>query len=118
MIQVIRWYFGRLPHAFRGLAAAFSKDRSFRWQVIIGSGGLGGLVWLAWPLTELEVVLLVAATVLVLITELQNSALETTLNRLHPEHHEAIGRAKDMVAASVLLSLVFALAVTLYVLFW
>ncbi len=118
MFNVIRWYFGRLPYAMKGLSFALRKDRSFRWQVIIGMSGIALLIWLSWPVRELEVVLLVAAAALVLITELQNSALELTLNHLHPDHHETIGRAKDMVAASVLISLIFALAVTLYVLFW
>lgn len=118
MFKVIRWYFGRLPYALRGLIFATRKDRSFRWHLIIGLFGLALLLALAWPLTEVEGLMLVLATVLVLITELQNSAVENALNRLHPDHHSTIGRAKDMMAASVLLSLVFALAVTLYILIW
>jgi diacylglycerol kinase len=42
--------------------------------------------------------------ILILITELQNSALEYALDHLHPDTHENIGRSKDMAAAAVLLA--------------
>lgn len=32
--------------------------------------------------------------------ELSNSALEALADRLHPEHHVEIGRAKDMASAA------------------
>jgi len=117
-MKFIRWYVARFPFAFRGLWYAFVHDRSFRWQVFTGLAGVVVITWLAWPLRELEVVLLVLASVLVLITELQNSALETAFDKLHPEQHPSIGVAKDMIAASVLLAVVFAVATTLYVIFF
>jgi|SRR5581483_3281779 len=38
----------------------------------------------------------------VLSLELMNTALEVLADRLHPEEHIAIGRAKDMAAGAVL----------------
>ena len=37
--------------------------------------------------------------------ELLNSAVEATVDRIGPEHHELSGRAKDMGSAAVLVSL-------------
>ncbi|MFP5467359.1 MAG: diacylglycerol kinase, partial [Gammaproteobacteria bacterium] len=43
--------------------------------------------------------------VLVMITELLNTAVESVVDRVGPEWHELSGRAKDMGSAAVLLSL-------------
>ncbi len=53
----------------------------------------------------LEVSLLVAVVVLVLITELLNTGIETAIDRIGPEWHDLSKRAKDMGSAAVLLSI-------------
>ena len=58
-----------------------------------------------------QTALLLAATGLVLVIELLNSAIEATLDRLGPERHPLAGRAKDMGSAAVFASLVLAGAV-------
>jgi diacylglycerol kinase (ATP) len=42
---------------------------------------------------------------LVLVTELLNSAIETTIDRIGGDHHELSGRAKDIGSAAVFISL-------------
>lgn len=118
MKHFITWYFKRVPHAFRGISFAFLNDRSFRWQVLIGFSGIAIVCILAWPISKFDTVLLISSAVLTLITEIQNTAFEAAIDHLHPEQHPNIGRAKDMIAGSVLLSLVYALAVTIFVLFF
>ena len=44
------------------------------------------------------------AIVLVWSAEAFNTALEQLADALHPEHHPAIGRAKDVAAAAVLIA--------------
>jgi diacylglycerol kinase (ATP) len=63
------------------------------------------------PLTTAEVLFLILAYILILITELQNSALEYALDHLHPDTHDSIGRSKDMAAGAVLLAGIFLLIV-------
>ena len=41
---------------------------------------------------------------IVLMAELFNSALETLIDHVHPEHHPEVGAAKDIAAAAVLLA--------------
>ncbi len=53
----------------------------------------------------LEAVALIGAVVLVMITELLNTAVESVVDRVGPDWHELSGRAKDMGSAAVLLSL-------------
>ena len=59
--------------------------------------------WL--DIERVERVLLVAVTVLVLIVELINSALEAVVDRVGSEHHLLSGRAKDMGSGAVMVTL-------------
>jgi len=52
-----------------------------------------------------EVALLAGSTLLVLIVELLNTAVEAAIDRVGPEWHALSKRAKDMGSAAVLLAL-------------
>jgi diacylglycerol kinase len=100
----------RLSHPIHGLLYALKKDRSFQSQFF---GGLLFLflVWLIFsPLEAWEWLFVVLCWILILITELQNSALEEALDRIHPELHENIGHSKDMAAGAVLLAAAYTIA--------
>ena len=103
----------RFSFASAGIRYAVRTDKSFRLQWY----GIGTVVALALfvlsPLTATEFLFIVLAYFLILITELQNSALEYALDHLHPETHDNIGRSKDMAAGSVLLAGLFLLIVLL-----
>ncbi len=58
--------------------------------------------------TNVEKILLVGTLVLVLIVELLNSAVESTVDRIGSEYHELSGRAKDIGSAAVFVSLCLA----------
>jgi diacylglycerol kinase len=62
-------------------------------------------------LERLDWLWLLLAIALVFITEMLNSAIELLCNALHPGHHPAIGKLKDISAGAVLVAAVFALAV-------
>ena len=66
----------------------------------------------------LEVAILVAVVVLVLITELLNTGIETAIDRIGPEWHDLSKRAKDMGSAAVLLSLLLCAGVWLAALYY
>jgi len=68
-------------------------------------------MWLIFsPLAAVEWLFIGLCWTLILITELQNSALEEALNRIHPELHENIGHSKDMAAGAVLLAVAYTIA--------
>jgi diacylglycerol kinase len=94
----------RFSHPLRGLWHAVRYDRSFKSQFFGGFVALC-VVWLIFqPLAPWEWLFIILAWNIVLITELQNSALEEALDHIHPERHSRIGLSKDMAAGSVLLS--------------
>jgi diacylglycerol kinase (ATP) len=90
----------RIRFALSGLRAAFRSESSFRTQVTCASGALALLLLLRPKPVWWALVFLVVAAVLA--AELLNTALEAALDRLHPEQHPLIGRAKDCAAAAVL----------------
>ena len=57
-----------------------------------------------FPLTLYDILFLLLAWFLILITEMQNSAIEAALDRLHPELHDSIKQSKDLAAGAVLLA--------------
>ncbi|MCP5143153.1 MAG: diacylglycerol kinase [Gammaproteobacteria bacterium] len=100
--------FDHLLHATRwswqGLAATIRHEAAFRQELFL----FVLLAPLGWWLGEtgIERALLIGSLWVVLIVEILNSALESTVNRIGTEHHELSGRAKDQGSAAVTLSLI------------
>ncbi len=101
-------------YSFAGLKAALSRETAFRQElalfVILAPLG----VWLGR--TGVERALLVGSLIVVLITELLNSAVETLVNRIGTERHELSGVAKDMGSAAVFVAMVLVVVVWLLIL--
>jgi diacylglycerol kinase (ATP) len=92
MWKALRW-------SMQGLAAAFRLEASFRLEVYLFVVLCPLGLWLGQ--TPMERVLLVGSLLLVLSAELLNSAIESAVDRMGPEHNEFAGRAKDMGSAAV-----------------
>lgn len=93
-------------YSFRGLAAAARHEAAFRLELLVVPPLLVASFWVARG--PLEWLLLVAPLVLMMVVELLNSAVETTLDRVGTQYHELSGRAKDMGSAAVFLSVLLA----------
>ncbi|MDR5897430.1 diacylglycerol kinase [Halomonas vilamensis] len=93
-------------YSLKGLNAAFRHEAAFRQEV----GITLVLLPLAWWVGDgpLAWLMLIGSCVLVLITELLNSAIESVVDRIGTEHHELSGRAKDIGSAAVMLALILA----------
>jgi diacylglycerol kinase len=104
---MLKKYFSRFPNAWRGITYALINDFGYRTQVYLGV--LLAFIVLAFllPLTMFEVLFIVLAYTLILITELQNSAIEAALDKLHPELNDSIKHSKDMAAGAVLTAGIF-----------
>jgi diacylglycerol kinase (ATP) len=105
--------FARLVHASRysaaGFAAAWRGEEAFRQEVVLGVVLLPAALWLGR--SPLEWAALVGTWLLVLLTELLNTAVEATVDRIGPERNPLSGQAKDLGSAAVLISLLL-LAIT------
>lgn len=96
-------------HSARGLRDAWRFESAFRQEIVLFLLLLPLGVWLGrnW----VERVLLVGTVMLVLIVELLNSAVESTVDRISMEHHDLSRRAKDLGSAAVMVSLLLCGAV-------
>lgn len=110
---MLKKYFSRFPHAWRGITYAIGNDFGYRTQVYLGVALSIIIFSLFRPLSMTEFLFIAVSYALILITELQNSALEAALDRLHPELHDDIKRSKDMAAGAVLLAGIFLVVVLL-----
>jgi len=90
----------RLSYSLQGIRTAWRQEASFRSQSVMALGVLGVLIILR-PAAIWWALLLMNCG-LVLGAELMNTALEQTLDHLHPEIHPAIKVAKDCAAGAVL----------------
>jgi len=60
--------------------------------------------------------ILISSLMVVLITELLNSAIEAVVDRIGPEHHPLAGQAKDMGSAAVFVSIAMGILVWTFIL--
>ncbi len=90
--QAARW-------SWQGLRAAWLHESSFRLEAWLLLLFTPVAVWLGD--NAIERILMIGSMLLVLATELLNSAIEAVIERYGPEIHELAGRAKDMGSAAV-----------------
>ena len=95
--------FDAASFSWKGLKACWIHEAAFRADLAIFLG-LFLLSFLVAKSPE-QWLLLVLPTVVLLIVELLNSAIENVVDRIGPEQNEFSGRAKDMGSAAVFICL-------------
>ncbi len=102
-------------YSWCGLKTAWKGEAAFRQELFL----LVVLLPLACVLGEngVEWALLIGVCLIVLMTELLNSAIEAVVDRIGPEHHPLAGAAKDIGSAAVLIALMLVVLVWGLVLF-
>jgi len=112
----MKYWINRLSHPIRGLRYALVHDFAIQFEVVVlGIIGLPLANLLFGPFSAGEWLLLLFCWFFIVVTELQNSAIEVALDRLHPERHEEIGRSKDLAAAAVVWAFVFGVVCFLFI---
>ena len=108
-MKLIQHLIKAVRYALKGLQATVTHQFAFQIELALTII----LVPLAyyWGESGVERALLIMSWLLVLIVELLNSAVETTVDRISREHHQLSGRAKDVASAAVLVSLLNAAVV-------
>lgn len=95
-----------LMNSLRGLRFALRSERAVRQEALVLVVSLPVALLVARD--RWTALALVVSVLLVLAVELLNTGLEKLCDHVTPEHHEAIGRVKDLGSAAVLASLVIA----------
>lgn len=92
-----------LGYSLQGLRTAFQCESAFRQELLLATLLLP--LALVLPISAAFTALVVSSTLLVLIVELLNSAIEAAVDRISLDDHELARRAKDISSAAVLLTL-------------
>ena len=101
-------------YSISGLRIAVKDEPAFRQELILVAAL--SILCLFLPLENWLRIALIVSHMVVLITELLNTAVESAVNRISPEFHEQAKKAKDTGSSAVLLSLLLASIIWLYAL--
>ncbi|TXS89921.1 diacylglycerol kinase [Parahaliea maris] len=96
-------------HSRDGLVSAWRSEEAFRTEAVLALAFLP----LAFAVGDglAHQLVLVVCCALVILAEILNTAIESVVDRIGPEHDPLSGQAKDLGSAAVLVSLLlFALA--------
>lgn len=108
---------GRLINSFRyafdGLSYSFKYNQNIKIHIIIAFVVM--LIGLLLGLSKIELLTIAIMIVLVISSEMINTAIEEVINLLVNEHRQEAKIAKDVSAGMVLLVSVFALIVGFFV---
>ncbi len=99
----LRRVWNALFFSLAGLRAAWRHEAAFRQETTLCILLIPVAFWLGS--NAIEYSLLVGTLLLVLLTELLNSAVEAVVDRIGDAPHTLSGQAKDMGSAAVLISL-------------
>ncbi len=98
-----------LVNSGKGLKFLLRKEEAFQLELALSVVLIPAAI-LFGP-TQLEISLMVAATLFVLIVETLNTAVEAAIDRIGSEYHELSGLAKDLGSLAVTLSLILWLVI-------
>jgi len=101
--------FAATRFSLAGIQSTYKTEEAFRQECWLG------IVLLPLALllgdSPLEVALMIGSVLMLMITELLNTAIEIVVDRIGHEYHELSGRAKDAGSAAVLLALILLLII-------
>ena len=90
-------------YSLAGIRAAWTHEAAFRQEVLLTMILAPAAFWLGG--STVERLLLLGSCMIVLITELLNSAVEAAIDRISDDQHRLSARAKDLGSAAVFISL-------------
>ena len=90
-------------YSLAGIRAAWTHEAAFRQEVLLTMILAPAAFWLGG--STVERLLLLGSCLIVLITELLNSAVEAAIDRISDDQHRLSARAKDLGSAAVFISL-------------
>lgn len=99
--------------AIRGIATVWKEENNFKIQTILAFLVAGFMYY--FKFTLVESVLVVLAMLVVLVSEIINTAIEDLCNKIEPNQDPVIGKVKDISSGFVLLSSIGAIVIGILV---
>ena len=107
--NIFRHIQNALIYSWGGFKAAWGNEMSFRTEVIVIALMIPVGIWIGE--TAVQWAMLIGSSLLVLITELLNSAVEKVVDRISMEQHTLSKQAKDLGSAAAAVSMLTAVIV-------
>ena len=107
--NIFRHIQNAVVYSLAGLKAAWDNETAFRTEAIVIAFLMPFGIWMAE--TAVQWALLIGSAMLVLITELLNSAVEKVVDRISRKHHILSKQAKDLGSAAAAVSMLTAATV-------
>ncbi len=98
-------------YAFRGIARLLKTEQNAR--IHFSAMLLTFALAIVFKVNHVEAAILFMAVVLVFAMEIMNTAVEKTLDLLHPHEHDVVRKVKDAMAGAVLISAIIATVVAI-----
>jgi diacylglycerol kinase len=108
MKEIMRWL-RSFRFAYEGIQYALATQRNMKFHFFVSFVALSSALLL--HISKVEILFIILAIILVIMTELINTAIEQTVDLAMPNEHPVAKIAKDLAAASVLVAAAFAIAV-------
>ncbi|CAN8140348.1 diacylglycerol kinase [uncultured Thiomicrorhabdus sp.] len=89
-------------YSWKGFKSTWKHEAAFRQEVILFIFLVPFAFWIGE--SAFERAILIAVLMIVLLVELLNTAIESTVARIGDDYHKLSGRAKDQASAAVFLS--------------
>ena len=105
-----------LLYSIAGLKSTWKNEKAFREEILISLVLIPSAFIFAK--NGIEFSLLVGSWFIVIITELINTAIETTVDRIGKEEHELSKNAKDTGSAAVFMAILLSVTVWISILFF
>jgi len=102
-------------HAFRGIYKVIRSEKNFRIHLLAIFAVT--FVGFYFSITKTEWIVIVLAMMVVVVTEMLNSAIEYLSDYASPQYNETIKNVKDISAGSVLLAAIGALVIGIIIFF-
>ena len=103
MVEMLNKFWKSLKYALNGVRFGFYSKKNMAALCIAAAILAFVLIWLGT--SKIKFAIIMAAWIVVIIVEIINTAVETVIDSLHPGFDKNMGRAKDMMAGAVFLSL-------------
>ena len=111
----VRHFFNAFKFSLQGLRAALQHEAAFRQELALCLVMGPAAFWVAG--NPIDTAMLIFPLLIVLVTELLNSAVEAAIDRFGNGYNELSGRAKDLGSAAVMVSMIAVASVWLLIIY-
>tara|TARA_B100000809_G_scaffold63282_1_gene59976 strand:- start:22579 stop:22953 length:375 start_codon:yes stop_codon:yes gene_type:complete len=102
-----------VSYALKGLVYLIKTENSIKVQLFVSA--LMTVLGFILNITDIEWIVQILCTALVLTAESLNTAVEKIANFIHPDYHKKIGVIKDVAAGAVAFAAIFAMLIGLII---